>query len=116
MIDGSQEIAFPETVETSALKRFSTSPLLYLFIASQSESMILSNISAWIALLILMPNFSVMRLSTLPTTREKIVEPIITARSSANLSVLYPVMMSIKYLLAILPTSPIVVLTIPRMM
>ena len=49
---GSQLMAFSLTVLTSPLNLFMISPLEYLLMASQSESMILSKISAWISLLI----------------------------------------------------------------
>ena len=62
---GSQLMALLLTVLISPLNRFSTSPLEYRFRASQSASMILSKISAWISLLISMLSFADRRLMTL---------------------------------------------------
>ncbi len=53
------------TVPMSLENRLSRSPLVNWFIDSQSASMILSKMSAWMSLPILMPSFVVMRLITL---------------------------------------------------
>ena len=76
MIVGNQLIALPDTVLTSLLNLFNTSPLLYWLIANQSASIILSKISACISLLIYILNLSVIRFKTLPKTKLNTVEPI----------------------------------------
>ena len=114
MMVGSQLIALPLTVPISPLNRFRISPLEYLFSASQSASTILSKISAWISLLISMLSFVEILLIMLPKVRLKAVLPTITAITTQSLLVSKPVMISIRYLLATLLTSPMEVLKIPR--
>ena len=114
IIVGSQLIALPLTVPMSPLKRLSTSPFAYLLISSQSASTILSKISAWMSLLMAIPSFVEMRLMTLSNPRLNTVLPIMMQSSNGSFCIWYPVMISIRYFPATLPTSPSEVLKIPR--
>ena len=102
------------TVPISPLKRLRISPLEYLFRDSQSASTILSKISAWISLLISMLSLAVILLIILLKARLNTVLPTIIAIITQSLLVSNPVIISIRYLLATLLTSPIEVLKTPR--
>ena len=87
MTFGIQETALEEIVLTSLSNRLRRSPFRYPERASQSESMILSKMSAWISFPTRMDSLSETRLRKFPTVRLKAADPSVTTIRIQRLSV-----------------------------